>query len=98
MDVKFRGTVRLRTAFLPGTGYRTDVGAHVPQQSRVGTGFFGRCALRPARFDARIVRAARSKQFTKGLVDIVLFAAVSGDNNAVHIDEEFSRTSHPHLD
>jgi hypothetical protein len=37
------------------------------------------------------VRAARSKQFTKWLLDIVLFAAVSGDNNAVHIDEEFSQ-------
>ncbi len=35
--------------------------------------------------------ATFAKTFTE--VDIVLFAAVSGDNNAVHVNEEFAQTT-----
>mgnify|MGYP003947648669 CR=1 FL=1 len=37
------------------------------------------------------MRATFSKTITEA--DIVLFAAVSGDNNAIHINEEFAATT-----
>ena len=46
-------------------------------------------------YDIEDLRAGMSASFAKTITeaDIVLFAAASGDNNAVHINEEFARTT-----
>ena len=46
-------------------------------------------------YDIEDLKVGMSASFAKTITeaDIVLFAAVSGDNNAVHINEEFARTT-----
>jgi 3-hydroxybutyryl-CoA dehydratase len=46
-------------------------------------------------FDFEDLALGRSASFAKTIseADIVLFAGASGDNNAVHIDEEFAQTT-----
>jgi 3-hydroxybutyryl-CoA dehydratase len=46
-------------------------------------------------YDIEDLKAGMSATFAKTITeaDIVLFAAVSGDNNAVHINEEFARST-----
>jgi len=46
-------------------------------------------------YDYEDLKPGMSATFAKTITeaDIVLFAAVSGDNNAVHINEEFARTT-----
>jgi 3-hydroxybutyryl-CoA dehydratase len=46
-------------------------------------------------YDIEDLKAGMSASFAKTITeaDIVLFAAVSGDNNAVHINEEFASTT-----
>lgn len=46
-------------------------------------------------YDIEDIQLGMSASFAKTIteVDIVLFAAVSGDNNAVHINEKFSQTT-----
>ncbi|RAR56643.1 3-hydroxybutyryl-CoA dehydratase [Paraburkholderia unamae] len=48
-----------------------------------------------AGYDFEDLTPGMSASFAKTITDadIVLFAGASGDNNAVHIDEEFSRTT-----
>lgn len=46
-------------------------------------------------YDIEDLKVGMSASFAKTIseADIVLFAAVSGDNNAVHINEEFAQTT-----
>ena len=46
-------------------------------------------------YDAEDLKPGMSATFSKTITeaDIVLFAAVSGDNNAVHVNEEFAATT-----
>ena len=46
-------------------------------------------------YDIEDIQLGMSATFAKTITeaDIVLFAAVSGDNNAVHINEEFAQTT-----
>jgi 3-hydroxybutyryl-CoA dehydratase len=46
-------------------------------------------------YDIEDLKAGMSASFAKTITeaDIVLFAAVSGDNNAVHINQEFARST-----
>ncbi len=46
-------------------------------------------------YDIEDIQVGMSATFAKTITeaDIVLFAAVSGDNNAVHINEEFAQTT-----
>jgi 3-hydroxybutyryl-CoA dehydratase len=46
-------------------------------------------------YDIEDLKAGMSATFAKTITeaDIVLFAAASGDNNAVHINEEFAQTT-----
>ncbi len=46
-------------------------------------------------YDAEDLQPGMSATFSKTITeaDIVLFAAVSGDNNAVHVNEEFAATT-----
>jgi 3-hydroxybutyryl-CoA dehydratase len=46
-------------------------------------------------YDIEDLEAGMSATFAKTMTeaDILLFAAASGDNNAVHINEEFARTT-----
>lgn len=46
-------------------------------------------------YDIEDIKVGMSATFAKTITeaDIVLFAAVSGDNNAVHINEEFAQTT-----
>jgi 3-hydroxybutyryl-CoA dehydratase len=46
-------------------------------------------------YDIEDLEAGMSATFAKTMTeaDILLFAAASGDNNAVHINEEFARTA-----
>lgn len=46
-------------------------------------------------YDIEDLQTGMSASFAKTITeaDIVLFAAASGDNNAVHINEEFARTT-----
>ena len=46
-------------------------------------------------YDIEDLKVGMSASFAKTITeaDIVLFAAVSGDNNAVHINEEFAQTT-----
>ena len=46
-------------------------------------------------YDIEDLKIGMSASFAKTITeaDIVLFAAASGDNNAVHINEEFARTT-----
>jgi 3-hydroxybutyryl-CoA dehydratase len=46
-------------------------------------------------YDIEDLKAGMSASFSKRITaaDIVLFATVSGDANAVHLDEEFARTT-----
>jgi 3-hydroxybutyryl-CoA dehydratase len=46
-------------------------------------------------YDIEDLQVGMSASFAKTITeaDIVLFAAASGDNNAVHINEEFARTT-----
>jgi 3-hydroxybutyryl-CoA dehydratase len=46
-------------------------------------------------YDYEDLKAGMSATFAKTITeaDVVLFAAVSGDNNAIHINEEFAQTT-----
>ena len=46
-------------------------------------------------YDIEDIKVGMSATFAKTITeaDVVLFAAVSGDNNAVHINEEFAQTT-----
>lgn len=46
-------------------------------------------------YDIEDLKTGMSATFAKTITeaDVLFFAAVSGDNNAVHIDEEFARTT-----